>query len=44
MAGFWKRSTRYPTDLTDEEWPLIEPFLPTAAKRNRKPVTAYAVC
>ena len=39
MAGFEKRLKRYPTDLTDEEWLFIQPFLPSAAKRGRKPAT-----
>lgn len=39
MAGFEKRSKRYPTDLTDEEWLFIQPFLPSVAKRGRKPTT-----
>lgn len=39
MAGFEKRSRRYPTDLTDEEWLLIQPFLPPVPKRGRKPTT-----
>jgi transposase len=37
MVGFEKRSKRYPTDLTDGEWLLIQPFLPPVAKRGRKP-------
>lgn len=39
MAGFEKRSKRYPTDLTDKEWLFIQPFLPPAPKRGRKPTT-----
>lgn len=39
MVGFKKRSKRYPTDLTDEEWLFIQPFLPPVAKLGRKPVT-----
>jgi len=39
MADFEKRVRRYPTDLTDEEWALIVPFLPPAAARGRKPAT-----
>lgn len=39
MAGFEKRSKRYPTDLTYEEWLFIPPFLPPVAKRGRKPET-----
>lgn len=39
MAGFEKRSKRYPTDLTDEEWLFIQAFLPPVAPRGRKPAT-----
>ncbi len=39
MAGFEKRSKRYPTDLTDEEWLFIQPLLPPVAKRGRRPAT-----
>ncbi|WP_369523351.1 transposase, partial [Komagataeibacter swingsii] len=39
MAGIEKQLKRYPTDLTDEEWLFIQPFLPSAAKRGRKPAT-----
>ncbi|WP_408737176.1 transposase [Acetobacter estunensis] len=39
VAGFEKRLKRYPTDLEDEEWLSIQPFLPSAAKRGRKPAT-----
>ena len=35
MAEFEKKTKRYPTDLTDEEWARIEPFLPGAAKSGR---------
>ena len=28
MAEIEKKTKRYPTDLTDEEWARIEPFLP----------------
>jgi putative transposase len=27
----------YPTDLTDTEWPLIEPLLPESGKPGRPP-------
>ena len=40
MAGFEKRARRYPTDLTDEEWVLIEPFLSPAPDRGRKATTS----
>lgn len=39
MADLEKRTKRYPTDLTDEEWAIVRPFLPPAPKRGRKPVT-----
>lgn len=39
VAGFEKRLKRYPTDLMDEERLFIQPFLPSAAKRGRKPAT-----
>lgn len=39
MAGFEKGARRYPTDLTDEEWRFIQPFLPPVPKRERKPKT-----
>jgi len=35
MAKIERKTKRYPTDLTDEEWAIIEPFLPVAAKRGR---------
>ena len=39
MAGFEKRAKRYPTDLTDEEWLFIQPFLLAVPRRGRKPKT-----
>ena len=35
MAEIEKKTKRYPTDLTDEELALVEPFLPGAAKSGR---------
>jgi len=35
LAEIEKKTKRYPTDLTDEEWTRIEPFLPGAAKSGR---------
>ena len=35
MAEIEKKTKRYPTDLTDEEWARIEQFLPGAAKSGR---------
>lgn len=37
MAAIERKTKRYPTDLTDEEWQQIEPLLPRPAKRGRKP-------
>jgi hypothetical protein len=34
MAEIEKKTKRYPTDLTDEEWARIEPFLPGAAQER----------
>jgi len=37
MADIAKKTKRYPSDLTDEEWERIAPFLPKPARRGRKP-------
>jgi transposase len=37
MADLEKKTKRYPTDLTDEEWRRIASFLPNRARRGRKP-------
>jgi molybdate transport system substrate-binding protein len=42
MAEIEKKTKRYPTDLTDEEWARIEPFLPGAAKSGRPARTTLA--
>lgn len=39
MAKIAKKTKRYPTDLTDEEWTFVQPYLPKVAKRGRKPST-----
>lgn len=39
MARIARKTKRYPTDLTDEEWTLIQPFLPKVARRGRRPRT-----
>ena len=31
-----RKTKRYPTDLTDEEWVRIEPLMPQPPKRGRK--------
>jgi putative transposase len=36
MAKIEKKTKRYPTDLTDEEWSHTEPLLPQAAKTGRR--------
>lgn len=37
MADIEKKTKRYPTDLTDEEWNRVTPYLPKPAKKGRKP-------
>lgn len=37
MADIEKKTKRYPTDLTDEEWGRITPYLPKPGKKGRKP-------
>lgn len=37
MAAIERKTKRYPTDLTDEEWDRIAPLLPKPPKRGRKP-------
>jgi transposase len=39
MAGIEKKTKRYPSDLTDEEWERIRPLLPKVNERGRKPKT-----
>ena len=40
MADLEKKTKRYPTDLTDEEWAQIQPYLPVAAKNGRPSIAA----
>lgn len=37
MADMARRTKRYPSDLTDAEWSLLEPLMPKPAPRGRKP-------
>ena len=37
MAAIERKTKRYPSDLTDEEWARVAPLLPKPAKRGRKP-------
>ena len=37
MAEIEKKTKRYPSDLTDEEWERIRPLLPKPPKKGRKP-------
>ena len=39
MVELEKRTKRYPTDLTDEGWEIIDPLLPPP-QRGRRPPTA----
>jgi transposase len=32
-----RRTSRYPSDLTDEEWALVAPHLPPPKQRSRRP-------
>ncbi|WP_225764519.1 IS5 family transposase [Inquilinus sp. Marseille-Q2685] len=36
MAEIEKKTRRYPTDLTDEEWSQVEPLLPKPARTGRR--------
>jgi transposase len=36
MAEIARKTKRYPTDLTDEEWERIQPLLPKPPRRGRK--------
>lgn len=36
MAAIEKKTRRYPTDLTDEEWSQVEPLLPKPGKTGRR--------
>ncbi|WP_176953110.1 transposase [Belnapia rosea] len=40
MADLARRTKRYPIDLTDEEWAVVEPLLPRPTRRGRPPVVA----
>src|ERR1700752_2020344 len=33
-----RKGQRYPSDLTDEEWGLVEPYLPPARRRDRREI------
>src|SRR6202521_4454725 len=39
MAALEKKTKRYPSDLTEEEWSSIEPLLPQPGNRGRKRTT-----
>ena len=36
MAKITKKTKRYPSDLTDEEWEQIAPLMPKPGRRGRK--------
>lgn len=36
MAEIERKAKRYPTDLTDEEWAKVEPYLPAPARTGRQ--------
>jgi putative transposase len=37
MAAIERKTKRYPTDFTSEDWARIEPLLPRPACKVRKP-------
>jgi transposase len=37
MAELARKTKRYPSDLTDEEWALLEPLMPQPSRRRRRP-------
>ncbi|OAZ72035.1 hypothetical protein SRCM100623_01962 [Acetobacter pasteurianus] len=41
MAGITRKTKRYPSDLTDEEWERIAPLMPPANRRGRKRTTEF---
>ncbi|MDG6095801.1 IS5 family transposase [Acetobacter sp. AN02] len=41
MAAIPRRTKRYPSDLTDEEWERIEPLMLPANRRGRKRMTDF---
>lgn len=41
MAGITRKTKRYPSDLTDEEWERIAPLMPPANRRGRKRTTDF---
>src|SRR6266403_4828475 len=40
LAAIERKTKRYPSDLTDEEWEGIAPLLPKPSRRGRKPSVA----
>jgi len=36
MAMIEKKTKRYPSDLTDEEWSAVEPLMPPASATGRR--------
>ena len=41
MAQIARKTKRYPSDLTDEEWERIAPLMPKSAKRGRRRSTDF---
>jgi transposase len=37
MAEIARKTKRYPSDLTDEQWVRLEPLMPKKARQGRKP-------
>ena len=41
MADIARKTKRYPSDLTDEEWERIAPLMPKPPRRGRKPAVDF---
>jgi putative transposase len=41
MAEIARKTKRYPSDLTDEEWARLEPLMPKPPPRGRKPAVDF---
>ena len=41
MAEIARKTKRYPSDLTDEEWERIAPLMPKPPRRGRKPAVDF---
>ena len=44
MAEIARKTKRYPTDLTDDEWERISPFCPAAQTADEKSASTCVRC